>query len=59
MFLILKKSQLRVFSSLLVNISAGLLLGTVAIRDIWVLFGNIIFAIICLVLSIKLEDQIR
>ena len=53
-----RSSQLKVFSALFIDIAAGLLLGTVTVKNIWVLLGNIFLAIICLLISIRLEDEI-
>ncbi len=52
----LRSSQLKVLSGLLINLSAGLILLLPTIRDIFVLIFDLIFAILCLVLAIKIED---
>ncbi len=50
---------IKVIASLLTNIAAGLILGLVAIKDAWVLTGNIGAATICLVIAIKLESLLK
>ena len=52
-----RSSQLKVFSALLIDIAAGLLLGTVTVKNIWVLLGNIFLAIICLPSFAKSSDR--
>lgn len=54
-----KSSQLKIYASFLTNIAAGLLLTLPAIRDVWVLTGNIIFAIVCLLIAMRLEDKVE
>lgn len=46
---------LKVLSSLLANFAAGFLLTIPAIRNLWVLTGNFLFAIVCILLAIKIE----
>ncbi|OGG12959.1 hypothetical protein A2773_01080 [Candidatus Gottesmanbacteria bacterium RIFCSPHIGHO2_01_FULL_39_10] len=52
----INSSQLKVLSGLLVNLSAGLLLLLPTIRDFLVLIFDLIFAILSLVLAVKIED---
>lgn len=54
----LRSSQLKVLSGLLINLSAGLLLLLPTIRDIFVLIFDAIFAILSLVLAVKVEDML-
>lgn len=51
-----RRTQLKVISGLLINIAAGLLLLAPNIKDIFVLIIDVIFAILCLVLAVKIED---
>jgi len=54
-----KKVVKRSFASLLINISAGLILTLMATRDIVTLFVNFIFAMITFKLSVNLESNTR
>lgn len=53
------RPYLKTASAILSNIAAALLFGLFAIRDIWVLIGNIVYAIICVILVIKLEEMLE
>lgn len=54
----LNSAQLRVVSTFLVNIAAGIFLLLFTIHDLSVLTTSIAFATICLVLSIKIEEAL-
>lgn len=54
-----KKVVKRSFASLLINISAGLILTLMATRDIVTLFVNFIFAMITFKLSVDLESNTK
>jgi len=49
------RPALKVISSLLTDFAAGLILTIPAIKDISVLTGNALFAIVCILISIKIE----
>lgn len=49
----------RSLASLLINISAGLILTLMATRDVATLFVNFIFAMITFKLSVDLESNIK
>lgn len=50
-----RSAKLKVLSSLLTNFAAGLILILPAISDFWVLTGNVLFAIVCMLLAMKME----
>ena len=52
----LRPSQLRILSSLLVDLAAGLLLAVFTIRDFMVLTVDFVFVTLFLVIAIKAED---
>jgi hypothetical protein len=54
-----KKVVKRSFASLLINISAGLILTLMATRNLATLFVNFIFAMITFKLSVDLESNTR
>lgn len=53
-----KKSYLKIISSLSVNCASGIILTLPAVNNNWILSTNIIIAIILLVLAVKVEDTI-
>ena len=53
-----KTSYLKIISSLSINCASGILLTLPAVKDINILIGNIIFAILLLVLAVNIEDII-
>ena len=53
-----KTSYLKIISSLSINIASGILLTLPAVKDISILIANIIFAILLLILAIKIEELI-
>lgn len=52
----LRPSQLRVLSVMLTNVAAGLLFLLLTTRDVFVLTTIIFFVILCVGLSVKIED---
>jgi len=54
-----KKVFKRSLASLLINISAGLILTLMATHDLMILFANSIFAMITFKLSVDLESNIK
>lgn len=54
-----KKVVKRSLASLLINISAGLILAMMATRDVNILLTNLIFAMITFKLSVDLESNIK
>lgn len=53
-----KKSYLKTISALSINCASGILLTLPAVKDMYILITNIIFAILLLVLSARIEDII-
>lgn len=54
-----KKIVKRSLASLLINISAGLILAMMATHDLMILFANLIFAMITFKLSVDLESNTK
>ena len=54
----IKTSYLKIISSLSVNCASGILLTLPAVKDTSILLANIIFAILLLILAIKIEEII-
>ena len=53
-----KTSYLKIISSLSINCASGILLTLPAVKDNSILLANIIFAILLLVLAVKIEEII-
>lgn len=54
--IILKPFHLRVISAFLINIAAGVTLLLFTVRDIFVLTASVFSIILCIVISLKIEE---
>lgn len=56
LILLLSRAQIRVTSSLFTDLAAGWLLGMFAIQNPLGLTGNLVLAIVCLLIATRLEE---
>lgn len=53
---ILRVSHLKVLLALLTDCAAGFILTLFGTKDIWLLMSNTVFATICIILAVNIED---
>ncbi len=59
MIILIQEYHLKVASSLSINVAAGFLLTIPAISNRMILTGNIVSAILCLVIALKIEKLLQ